>query len=162
MAIDSIATPPAFLGDRNFCGMSKKASVVAIDFRSWIERLKASGFTTVDHGTTRVLIAKHGCGAILEKQPSGEPRFAVRPGLLMGGGIAHLLDRGFQKFWQSGEQTLPATAAQLTALHSFEEDLRSVMGLTALYNQSLGTVSSRYVYDRVEGREGPRVHRSFD
>jgi hypothetical protein len=162
MAIDSIATPSAFVGDRDFCNMSKKTSVVAIDFRSWIERLKASGFTAVDHGGDCVCIAKHGCAAMFEKRPSGEPRFAVRPGLLMGDGIALLLDRGFQKFWQSAGQTLPATAAQLTALHSFEADLRAVMGLTALYNQSLGTVSSRYVYDRVEGREGPRVHRSFD
>ena len=142
--------------------MGKKESAVAIDYRSWIERLKASGFTAVDHGGDSVFITKHGCGAMLEKKPAGEPRFAIRPGLLMGDGIAHLLDRGFQKFWQSGERTLPANAAQLKALQSFEEDLRSVMGLTALYNQSLGTVSSRYVYDRVEGREGPRVHRSFD
>jgi hypothetical protein len=142
--------------------MRKKASVVAIDFHSWIEQLRAFGFTAVDQGGGNVFISKHGCGTILEKKPSGEPRFAVRPGLLIGDGIAHLLDRGFQKFWQSGERTLPATAAQLKALHSFEEDLRAVMGITALYNQSLGTVSSRYVYDRVEGREGPRVHRTFD
>ena len=162
MPIDSIAPPPAFLKDRDFCTMGKKQSVVAIDFRSWIERLKAAGFTTVDHGGDCVFIAKHDCGAMFEKKPSGEPHFAVRPGLLIGGGIAHLLDRGYQKFWQCGERTLPATAAQLKALHSFEADLRSVMGFTALYNQSLGTVSSRYVYDRVEGREGPRVHRSFD
>jgi hypothetical protein len=161
-AIDSITTPPAFLKDRDFRTMGKKASVVEIDFRSWMERLKASDFTTVDRGGDCVFIVKYGCGALLEKKPAGEPHFAVRPGLLMGGGVAHLFDRGFQKFWQSAERTLPATAAQLKSLHSFEEDLRAIMGLTAFYNQSLGTVSSRYVYDRVEGREGPRVHRSFD
>jgi hypothetical protein len=142
--------------------MGKKTSVVTIDFHSWTERLKAAGFTAVDHGGDCVFIAKHGCAAMFEKKPYGEPRFAVRPGLLMGDGIAHLLDRGFQKFWQFGERTIPATAVQLKALHNFEEDLRAVFGFTALYNQSLGTVSSRYVYDRVEGREGPRVHRSFD
>ena len=142
--------------------MSKKVSVVAIDSRAWIERLKASGFAVEDRAEERILISKYGCGAMLEKKPSSEPRFAVGPGLLMGDSIAQLLDRGYQKFWQSGERTVPATAAQLKALHSFEEDLRAVFGLTALYNQSLGTVSARYVYDRVEGREGPRVHRSFD
>ena len=142
--------------------MGKKQSVVAIDFRAWIEQLKTSGFAVVDRGSEQVFISKFGCGAILEKKPSGEPQFAARPGLLIGQGIAHLLDRGFQKFWQSAERTVPANAAQLKALHKFEADLRAVMGLTALYNQSLGTVSARYVYDRVEGREGPRVHQSFD
>lgn len=142
--------------------MGKKASVVVIDFHSWIERLKAAGFTTVDHGGNRVLIAKYGCGAILDKTPGGEPCFDVWPGLLMGGGIAYLLDRGFQKFWQSGDRAQPANAEQLKSLHRFEADLRSIMGLTALYNQSLGTVSSRYVYDRMEGREGPKVHQPFD
>jgi hypothetical protein len=76
-------------------------------------------------------------------------------------GIAHLVDRGFQKFWQEGEQQFPALAAQLQALHRFEQDLRAVMGLTALYNEALGSVSSRYVYDRLEGREEPKRHQAF-
>lgn len=141
---------------------TRKDSKQTIDFSAWIEKLKSFGFTTSDRGGNRVLIGKNGCGAVLDKAASGEPQFAVRPGISMGENIAHLLDRGFQKFWQSGDRTFPAAADQLTALHQFEQDLRALMGLTGLYNQALGTVSSRYVYDRVEGREGPRVHHTFD
>ena len=67
MAIDSMTTPSAILGDREFCAMSKKKSVVAIDFHSWIERLKRAGFTAVDHGGDCVFIAKYGCAAMFEK-----------------------------------------------------------------------------------------------
>ena len=127
----------------------------------------------------RVRIGKHGCAAVLEASPSGEPQFAVRPGLVIRAAtvsersnelrsgldtaerIAHLIDRGFQKFWQEGERQLPALSAQLQALHHFDQDLRAVMGLTALYNEALGTVSSRYIYDRLEGREKPKRHQPF-
>lgn len=127
-----------------------------------MQRLKAAGFTATDRGNGQVLLTKKGCGTVIEKSASGEPQFVVRPGILMREHIARLLDRGFQKFWQTGDRTVPAAAEQLQALHKFEQELRAVMGLTGLYNQNLGTVSSRYVYDRVEGREGPRVHKSFD
>ena len=134
-----------------------------LDGSSWMERLKGAGFAVADQGAGRVLASKYGCGAVIEKPASGEPRFTVRPGLLAADGIAHLLDRGFQKFWQRGERSFPALAAQLKALHSFEQDLRGVMGLSNLYNEALGTVSSRYVYDRVEGRaEEPKKHQPFD
>ena len=128
----------------------------------YISRLKSAGFAVTDEGGNRVLVSKYSCAALLEKAAGGELRFAVSPGLLACDGIAHLLDRGFQKFWQSGDRTVPAVAEQLKSLHQFEQDLRAALGLTGLYNQSLGTVSSRYVYDRVEGREQPKVHQSFD
>lgn len=141
---------------------AKKVTTDKLDLSAWIERLRGEGFSASDRGEGRVLVTKNGCGAVLEKAASGELQFAVRPGILMGEQIAHLLDRGYQKFWQSGERTIPAASEELKALHEFEQDLRAVMRLTGLYNQSLGTVSARYVYDRVEGREGPRVHQTFD
>jgi hypothetical protein len=133
-----------------------------VDFSSAVERLKAAGFTTSDRGGGRVLISKHGCGAVIESSPSESPQFAVRPGLLWGENVAHLVDHGYQKYWQCGERSFPAIAEQLKSLHCFEQDWMAVMGITSLYNQSLGTVSSRYVYDRVEGREGPRTCPTFD
>ena len=139
-----------------------KGSIGKADNSRWMERLKEAGFTTADRDGGRVLVSKYGCGALIEKTASGEPQFAVRGGLLAGEGIAHLLDRGFQKFWQDGERSFPALARQLKALHNFEEDLRALMGLTSLYNEALGTVSSRYVYDRIESREGPKRHQPFD
>jgi len=139
----------------------KNQSDMQLDNRGWLERLKQAGFTATDREGGRVLVSKYGCGAIIENTAEG-PRFAVRPGLLTGNNLAQLLDRGFQKFWQGPEGNFPALARELKVLHSFEQDLRAVMGLTSLYNLSLGTVSSRYIYDRVEGREGPKVHQSFD
>jgi hypothetical protein len=132
----------------------------SLSLDQWRERLKEAGFQARAEGGG-VRISKHGCGAVLEAVSSGEMRFAVRPGLETQQGIAHLVDRGFQKFWQEGEQQFPSLAAQLQALHRFDQDLRAVMGLTALYNEALGTVSSRYVYDRLEGREKPKRHQAF-
>ena len=141
---------------------TRKDSIGKADSSRWMERLKETGFTTTDRDGGGVLVTKYGCGALIEKTASGEPRFAVRPGLVAGEGVAHLLDRGFQKFWQTDERSFPALARQLKALHNFEEDLRALMGLTSLYNEALGTVSSRYVYDRIESREGPKHHQPFD
>ena len=120
---------------------------------NWIERLRNAGFESSERGANTVLAAKNGCAAVIEMTASGPPHIVERPGLLLGGEVAHLLDRGFQKYWQTGSRMVPAAAAQLKALHQFEEELREALGLESLYNQSLGTVSSRYVYDRLENRE---------
>jgi hypothetical protein len=37
-------------------------------------------------------------------------------------------------------------------VHDFDAELRHVFRLTSLYNESLGTVSDRYLYDRLAGR----------
>ena len=141
--------------------MSKK-SLSKPNIRNWIEQVKNAGFIVVEQQPGKVRISKYGCAAEMETSPAGEPRFAVGPGLLVGESIAYLLDRGYQKFWQDGPRVVPAVADQLKALHRFDEDWRAALGLTTLYNEALGTVSARYVYDRVEGREGPRKHHPFD
>jgi len=38
-------------------------------------------------------------------------------------------------------------------VHHFAEELRERAGSESLYNESLGTVSDVYLYDRVKGRE---------
>ena len=128
---------------------------------TWIDRLKEAGFTVQAEDGGRVRVSKHGCATVFEPSPSGEPQFALRPGLEIGENIAHLVDRGFQKFWQDDDRRLPALSAQLQALHRFGQELREGMGLTALYNEALGTVSSRYHYDRLEGREKPKRRQPF-
>lgn len=47
----------------------------------------------------------------------------------------------------------PALAEELVAIQNFQEDLREALGLTSLYNEALGTVSNKYLYDRVKGRD---------
>lgn len=77
----------------------------------------------------------------------------ARPGWLLNGEISRLMDRGYQKFLKTSHLEIPATAERLRAIHEFTEELNNATGATSLYNQSLGTTSDVYEYDRVKGRE---------
>jgi hypothetical protein len=44
-------------------------------------------------------------------------------------------------------------------VHHFSEELRERIGSESLYNESLGTVSDIYHYDRVKGRDLPESKR---
>ena len=86
----------------------------------------------------------------------GENRAAgllAKGGWVLGGEIARLLDRGYQKFLQTTKLEIPATADHLRAIHTFNDELKEAAGAQVLYNEALGTTSDRYVYDRVSGRE---------
>ena len=72
---------------------------------------------------------------------------------MVGGEVARLLDRGYQKFLEAGHYELPATATQLQSVHAFSLELKELAGGTSLYNESIGSTSDRYVYDRVRGRD---------
>jgi hypothetical protein len=104
-------------------------------------------------------VSKYGCAAeIAEAPPSKSPDhtpvlLVARPGLLLNGEISHLLDKGYQKFFHTPHLEIPATADHLRALHTFTEEFNQAAGATSLYNQSLGTTSDSYLYDRVKGRE---------
>jgi len=41
----------------------------------------------------------------------------------------------------------------LQAIHAFSEELKLLIGDVSLYNESLGTTSDLYEYDRLKGRE---------
>jgi hypothetical protein len=127
-----------------------------------LEQLRRSGCEIREHSGGRCLVARDGCGAVLGRSAAGELQIVERPGLLRQERIAHLLDRGFQKFWQDGDRRIPARAEELKALHALESDVRAALGIQTLYNEALGTVSSKYTYDRVEGREPGKRHGSFD
>lgn len=98
-------------------------------------------------------VRKYGCAAEIAPAPDGTPEILTRPGVLLGGEIARLVDRGYQKFFKTSKLEIPATADQLRSLHEFSEELKEAMGATSLYNESLGTTSDVYEYDRVKGRE---------
>ena len=88
------------------------------------------------------------------KEESGELRPAGLAGIRMGYEIGSLVDGGYQKFFRTaGGHRKPALAEELKALHDFEEDIRETLGLKSLYNESLGTVSTFYLYDRVKDRD---------
>ena len=98
-------------------------------------------------------IRKYGCAAEIGPAPDGRVELLARPGWLLNGEIARILDRGYQKFLKSSRLEIPATADHLRAIHTFSEELKEASGALSLYNESLGTTSDRYQYDRVLGRE---------
>ncbi|HTC75330.1 MAG TPA: hypothetical protein VK684_07120 [Edaphobacter sp.] len=100
-----------------------------------------------------VQVRKYGCAAEIAAAPDGTVEILARPGWLLNGEIARLVDRGYQKFQKTSKMEIPATADHLRAIHEFTEELNEAIGATSLYNQALGTTSDVYNYDRVKGRE---------
>ena len=99
-------------------------------------------------------MSKDGCAAeIAPSSEKGSPtRLLTKGGWVLGGEIARLVDRGYQKFFKTGKLEVPATAEALRALHGFEDQLKEAVGAMVLYNEALGTTSDRYDYDRIKGR----------
>jgi hypothetical protein len=125
-----------------------------ITFDQRMERLRKAGFTVTAGGANRVTVSRDCYAAVLEDVPGAPPRVVEPAGIVMPGGVGKLVDGGFQKFFLApGGQKKPALASELRAIHEFEEDLREALGLVSLYNESLGTVSTEYLYDRVQGRD---------
>ncbi len=108
---------------------------------------------------TRVFLKKYKVSAAIEMTPEGGVRIFAYPGNLIGGEIAKLVDRGYQKFLKTTKLEMPATAEHLQALHRFTEELKEAIGASSLYNESLGTVSESYQYDRVKDRDLPGASR---
>ena len=108
------------------------------------------------------LVTRDGCGAMVEDLGGGQVKVG-KAGVLLGGEIASLVSRGYQMFLRtpSGKE-IPALADQLKKLHAFDEDLREGLGLTSLYNLSLGTTSGDHLYDRVEDRDAPHHPRPWE
>ena len=100
-----------------------------------------------------VQVGKYGVAAEIAPAPDGSVEILARPGWLLNGEIARLLDRGYQKFIKTSKLEIPATAEHLRSLHKFSEELKESVGSLVLYNESLGTVSDEYLYDRLKGRE---------
>ncbi len=109
--------------------------------------------------TTRVFLKKYHCSAAIEKTADGGVKIFAYPGYLMSGEISKLIDHGYQKVLKTSKAEYPATAEHLKALHDFSEELKKGLGMISLYNESLGTVSEAYVYDRVRDRDLPEAER---
>jgi hypothetical protein len=119
-----------------------------------LDELVKAGFAVDALGDRRFRVARDAYAAILEKAPDGEMQVVTRGGLVIGDEVGALVDGGFQKFFQapSGRRK-PALASELKGLHDFNEDLREALGIASYYNESLGTVSAMYLYDRLKDRD---------
>ena len=100
-----------------------------------------------------VRVSKYGCAAQIAPGPGNTVELLARPGFVLKGEIARLVDRGYQKFLKTSHMEIVATADHLRAIHEFSEELKEATGALSLYNEALGTTSDSYLYDRVAGRE---------
>jgi len=123
--------------------------------------LRDHGFDVTDApGTTnRVFLRKYNVSAAIEKMSDDGVKIFAYPGYLIGSEISKLVNKGYQQFLKTSKNEVPATAEQLKALQQFSEELKQALNLPSLYNESLGTVSEAYHYDRVEGRDKAAVDR---
>jgi|SRR5689334_2943887 len=125
---------------------------------SW---LRDHGFDLIEAPgpKSRVFLKKYNVSAAVEKNDDGTVKIFAYPGYLVGGEIAKLVNRGYQQFLKTSKTEIAATADHLKALHQFSEELKEALGLPSLYNESLGTVSESYQYDRVTDRDKPEPAR---
>jgi len=121
-------------------------------FEDRMDTLRGLGFK-VDRDGGKATVSKLGCAAVIEDVRGSAPN-AGKAGVVIGKEIGLLVNGGFQMFLMTpGGRRVPALAAHLKALHDFQEDLKEGLGLTSLYNESLGTTSDRHLYDRVRDRD---------
>jgi hypothetical protein len=103
----------------------------------------------------RVFLRKYNVSAAIQKTAEDGVKIFAYPGYLIGSEISKLVNRGYQQFLKTSKTEVPASADHLKALQSFTEELKVALGLPTLYNESLGTVSESYQYDRIEDRDKP-------
>jgi hypothetical protein len=128
------------------------------DAVSW---LRDHGFDLIEAPGTqnRVFVKKYNVSAAIQKNGDDHVKIFAYPGYLIGGEISKLVNKGYQQFLKTAKTELPATADHLKALHQFTEEFKEALGLPSLYNESLGTVSESYHYDRIEDRDKPESQR---
>jgi hypothetical protein len=131
------------------------------DYEEVLNWLRDHGFDLIEAPGTqaRVFLKKYNCSAAIQKNGDGGVKIFAYPGYLIGGEISKLVNRGHQQFLKTAKTEVPATAEHLHALQQFTEELKQALALPSLYNESLGTVSEAYNYDRIEDRDKPLAER---
>src|SRR5690349_10536918 len=131
-------------------------------FSERLERVRQAGFG-VEPLEGKAVRVSRGCYAAIIDEEDGHVRVFRRGGMLINGEIGALVDGGYQKFFRtpSGKQK-PALAEELKDIHDFEEDLKEALGEDSYYNESLGTVSTYYIYDRMENRDEGVPRRAWE
>lgn len=135
-------------------------------FEQVLQILRDNGFDVRDlPGVAgEVAVGKYGAAAVISRNPKYSAKTAAEdeqhpviwitpPGWVLRGRISRLVDHGNQKLLETPVTRVAATADRLKSIHRFNEELREAIGEPSLYNESLGTVSNSYMYDRLKGRE---------
>src|SRR5271156_5184491 len=123
--------------------------------------LRDHGFDLLEAPGTqaRVFLKKYNVSAAIQKNGDDGVKIFAYPGYLIGSEISKLVNRGYQQFLKTAKTEVPATADHLKALQQFTEELKVALGLPSLYNESLGTVSDSYHYDRLKDDDKAPVDR---
>ena len=140
-----------------------RGKIVPPTFAAATQSLTSMGFTLQDLSGGNVLARKNGCAAILAPANGGKTAaIAVAPGLVVNGELARLIDRGYQKFFKTADAQIPALPETMSAVAHFENEMRFACGIPSLYNESLGSVSDRYLYDRIWYRDQGRQPKPWE
>lgn len=126
-------------------------------------QLQALGATVTGLSGGKLLVRHLGCAAILgTAADAASAAIETAPGLVVQGELSRLVDRGYQKFFKTAGAEVPARPEELSALAAFENELRYACGIPSLYNEGLGSVSDRYLYDRVWYRDQGRQPKPWE
>jgi hypothetical protein len=122
-----------------------------------VQWLRDHGFDLIEAPGTqgRVFLRKYNVSAAIQKDGDDGVKIFAYPGYLIGGEISKLINRGYQQVLKTSKTEVAATADHLKSLQQFSEELKEALGLPSLYNESLGTVSEAYQYDRIVDRDKP-------
>jgi len=130
-------------------------------FEEAVQWLRDHGFDVIEAPGMqgRVFLKKYNCSAAIQKDGDEGVKIFAYPGYLIGGEISKLINRGYQQVLKTAKTEVAATADHLKALQQFTEELKDALCLPSLYNESLGTVSEAYQYDRIVDRDKPEPER---
>ena len=126
-------------------------------FEEAVQYLRDHGFDLIEAPGTqgRVFARKYNVSAAIQKDGDDGVKIFAYPGYVIGGEISKLINRGYQQVLKTSKTEVAATADHLKSLQQFSEELKEALGLPSLYNESLGTVSEAYQYDRIVDRDKP-------
>lgn len=126
-----------------------------------VQWLRDHGFDVIEAPGTqgRVFLKKYNVSAAIQKDGDDGVKIFAYPGYLINGEISKLINRGYQQVLKTSKTEVAATADHLKALQQFTEELKDALCLPSLYNESLGTVSEAYQYDRIVDRDKPATDR---
>jgi len=130
-------------------------------FEDAVQWLRDHGFDLIEAPGMqgRVFLKKYNVSAAIQKDGDEGVKIFAYPGYLISGEISKLINRGYQQVLKTSKAEVAATADHLKALQQFSEELKEALGLPSLYNESLGTVSDAYQYDRIVDRDKPATER---
>jgi hypothetical protein len=118
------------------------------------KRFEQAGFTVSGGSgdTGPFEVRKHNCVHRIDRDRHGVWAPVSPPHFLVKGLPCELEDQGYQKFWLCDGKRFPIRLEDLKVLQRFDQEVRYILQLKSLYNESLGTTCARTVYDRIEGR----------